>query len=84
MYIERFYENRLKIHIYEKIIRLVTQIIYTSFYDYNTLCMRFGINIIRIHYSNSCGNSYCIFTFHLHGANEKLVQLKKFEFQIHF
>ena len=39
--------------------------------------MRFGINIIRIHYSNSCGNSYCIFTFHLHGANEKFSSIEE-------
>ena len=70
MYVERHYENSLKIHIYEKILRLVTKIRYTSLYDYNTLSALFGINIIRIHNTYSCSNSYCIFTFDFHGANE--------------
>ena len=70
MYIERHYENSLKIHIYEKILRLVTKIRYSSLYDNNTLSALFGINIIRIYNSYSCSNSYCIFTFDFHGANE--------------
>jgi len=96
MYIERHYENSLKIHIYEKILRLVTKIRYSSLYDNNTLSVLFGINIIIIRNSYSCSNSYCMFTFDYQGANElmigkrfkielkNLVKLMKFEFQIYF
>ena len=76
MYIERHYENSLKIHIYEKALPLVTKIRYSSLYDYNTLSTLFGINIIRIHNSYSYSNSYCMFTFDFHGANELMIGMR--------